>query len=75
MPDLHQGEGGQSPCPLVQAVEMFVTFGGCPHGRARQRKHGVRPNERFRPTKAANDENDITSGVVPAMKDVSNRPT
>ena len=30
---------------FVQAVEMLVTFGGCPHGRARQRKYGVRPNE------------------------------
>jgi hypothetical protein len=30
---------------FVQAVEMLVTFGGCPHGRARQRKYGVKPSE------------------------------
>ena len=30
---------------FVQSLEMLVTFGGCPHGRARQRKYGVRPNE------------------------------
>ena len=34
---------------FVQAVEMLVTFGGCPHGRARQRKYGVRPNEPLPP--------------------------
>ena len=34
---------------FVQAVEMLVTFGGCPHGRARQRKYGVRPNEPIPP--------------------------
>ena len=34
---------------IVQAVEMLVTFGGCPHGRARQRKYGVRPNEPLPP--------------------------
>jgi ribosome modulation factor len=26
---------------------MVVTFGGCPWGRARQRKYGVRPNQRL----------------------------
>jgi hypothetical protein len=30
---------------FLQAVEMLVTFGGCPFGRARKRKYGVRPNE------------------------------
>jgi len=30
---------------LLQAVEMLVTFGGCPWGRARERKYGVKPNE------------------------------
>ena len=30
---------------FVQAIEMLVTFGGCPNGRARYRKYGVRPNE------------------------------
>ena len=40
---------------FLQTVEMFVTFGGCPHGRARQRKYGVRPNEPLPPE--ANREN------------------
>ena len=30
---------------LLQAIEMFVTFSGCPWGRARQRKYGVKPDE------------------------------
>jgi len=29
---------------LLQRVEMLVTFGGCPWGRARQRKYGVPPD-------------------------------
>lgn len=33
---------------FLQAIEMIVTFGGCPWGRARQRKHGVKPNEPLR---------------------------
>lgn len=38
---------------FVQAIEMLVTFGGCPHGRARQRKYGVRPNEPVPPESKA----------------------
>jgi len=30
---------------FLQAIEMVVTFGGCPWGRARQRKYGVKPSE------------------------------
>ncbi len=30
---------------FLQAIEMVVTFGGCPWGRARQKKYRVRPNE------------------------------
>jgi len=30
---------------VLQAIEMVVTFGGCPWGRARQEKYGVKPNE------------------------------
>lgn len=35
---------------FLQAVEMLVTWGGCPYGRARQRKYGVRPNEPIPPS-------------------------
>ncbi|MHB0958592.1 MAG: hypothetical protein ACYC0X_16415 [Pirellulaceae bacterium] len=30
---------------FLQSIEMLVTFGGCPWGRARQQKYGVRPNQ------------------------------
>jgi hypothetical protein len=30
---------------FLQSIEMLVTFGGCPHGRARQKQYGVRPNQ------------------------------
>ena len=30
---------------FLQSIEMLVTFGGCPYGRARKRKYGVKPNQ------------------------------
>jgi hypothetical protein len=30
---------------LLQKLELLVTGGGCPSGRARKRKYGVRPDE------------------------------
>lgn len=30
---------------FFQRVEMLVTLGGCPNGRARQKKYGVRPDQ------------------------------
>ncbi len=30
---------------FLQRIEMLLTFGGCPWGRARQKKYGVKPNE------------------------------
>jgi len=30
---------------ILQKIELAVTFGGCPAGRARRRKFGVRPDE------------------------------
>ena len=30
---------------FLQAIEMVITFGGCPWGRAREKKYGVKPNE------------------------------
>lgn len=30
---------------IVQRLEMALTFGGCPSGRARKKKYGVKPNE------------------------------
>ena len=36
---------GNRVARFFQAIEMFVTFGGCPWGRARQKKYGVPPNE------------------------------
>lgn len=34
---------------FLQKVESFVTFGGCPWGRARHRKYGVKPEESLPP--------------------------
>ena len=36
---------GNRLAKILQRIEMVVTFGGCPWGRARQRKYGVRPDE------------------------------
>jgi hypothetical protein len=30
---------------VLQKIEMIVTFGGCPAGRARKKKYGVAPDE------------------------------
>lgn len=43
---------GNTIAKMFQSVEMLVTFGGCPWGRARQKKYGVRPNERLPPKSA-----------------------
>ena len=40
---------GNTIAKILQSVEMLVTFGGCPWGRARQKKYGVRPNESLPP--------------------------
>ena len=34
---------------VLQKIEMAVTFGGCPAGRARWRKYGVEPDQPIRP--------------------------
>lgn len=36
---------GEKIARLLQKVEILVTFGGCPWGRARRRKYGVAPDE------------------------------
>lgn len=30
---------------VLQRIEMFMTFGGCPSGRARRKKYGVGPGK------------------------------
>ena len=40
---------GNRVARFLQAVETIVTLGGCPWGRARQRKYGVRPSEPLPP--------------------------
>lgn len=45
---------GSRIAKALQAIEMLLTGGGCPWGRARQRKYGVRPNEPL-PTGQAED--------------------
>jgi hypothetical protein len=34
---------------LFQAIEMFVSFGGCPWGRVRQKKYGAKPSRLIPP--------------------------
>jgi hypothetical protein len=36
---------GHTLAAFLQRLEMALTRGGCPAGRARQIKYGVRPNE------------------------------
>ena len=40
---------GHRLAQALQKVELLVTFGGCPWGRARQRTYGVRPDEPLLP--------------------------
>jgi hypothetical protein len=40
---------------VLQKVELAVTFGGCPAGRARRRKFGVGPAEPIPDTSAPDD--------------------
>ncbi|OHB75046.1 MAG: hypothetical protein A2W31_03990 [Planctomycetes bacterium RBG_16_64_10] len=47
-----RARAGHPVAKFLQALEMLVTFGGCPWGRARQRKYGARPNEPIAPEKA-----------------------
>lgn len=44
-----RARNGNPIAKIIQSLEMLVTFGGCPYGRARQRKYGVRPNEPLPP--------------------------
>jgi O-acetyl-ADP-ribose deacetylase (regulator of RNase III) len=39
---------GNRVAKFLQSIELRVTGGGCPFGRARQRKYGVPPNEPIR---------------------------
>jgi len=41
---------------FLQSIELLLTFGGCPWGRARERKYGVKPSEPLPP--AAKAEHD-----------------
>jgi len=40
---------GNPVAKFLQRIEMVVTFGGCPWGRARQKKYGVKPTESLPP--------------------------
>jgi hypothetical protein len=47
---------------IIQKIEMAVTFGGCPSGRARKEKYGVGPNEAI-PQETRNTNPPETSNV------------
>jgi hypothetical protein len=40
---------GNRLAQIVQRLESLLTFGGCPWGRAREKKYGVKPNESLPP--------------------------
>jgi hypothetical protein len=40
---------GNRVARLLQMIELVVTLGGCPWGRARRRKYGVKPHEPIPP--------------------------
>ena len=44
-----QAREGHRIAKALQKAELMLTFGGCPCGRARQRKYGVRPDEALPP--------------------------
>ena len=44
-----RARNGNRFAKFLQVIELAITFGGCPWGRARQRKYGVRPNEQVPP--------------------------
>lgn len=41
-----RARNGNPLAKFFQAIEMFLTGGGCPAGRDRQRTYGVRPDEK-----------------------------
>lgn len=47
---------------MVQRIEMIVFFGGCPAGRARRKKYGVRPDEALPPGALADESINKPSG-------------
>ncbi|MBL0717075.1 MAG: hypothetical protein JJV89_03395 [Desulfosarcina sp.] len=42
---------GNSFAKFIQRIELAITFGGCPWGRAREKKYGVKPNEQIQQEK------------------------
>ncbi len=48
---------------IVQKVEMAVTFGGCPAGRARRRKYGVGPDDAIPPETPADATDKRVNGT------------
>lgn len=46
---------GNPLAKLLVKIEMLITFGGCPAGRARRKKYGVAPDETLQ-TRDQNDE-------------------
>ena len=47
---------------MVQRIEMIVTFGGCPSGRARRKKYGVGPDQAIPPGVLAGESANKASG-------------
>lgn len=48
-----RARAGNRLARFLQRIELLLTLGGCSHGRARQRKYGVRPDEPIKPLSEA----------------------
>ncbi len=44
---------GRPVARFLQKIEMALTGGGCPAGRARLKKYGVKPDEKIPPERRA----------------------
>ena len=63
-----RARNGNKIARFLQAIEMIVTFGGCPFGRARQSKYGVRPDE---PIPVAQPGQELSSQTAPPSQESS----
>lgn len=48
-----RARNGNRLAQAVQWLEMALTFGGCPWGRARRKKYGVEPQQSVHPAENA----------------------
>ena len=42
-----RARNGNKVAKFIQNIELVLTFGGCPWGKAREKKYGVKPHEKM----------------------------